>query len=414
MSPLNRPSLVLAKKARTVSASAFHSSLWPIILRSDSSQSHGVRPIVRLVTNLITWTFFLIALAGIITPLGLYDALVQTRSVQVKFRYLPDTSPLGFGTPPRSNLPFNRLCGGFGYTPCPFSDTVVVDVASSDGQFQSNLPYGYNLSIPQFIYDVYSSGTTENTTVSNYFDIQWRRYYTSSDQQFNNGSTYLISGFSSMQSLIMNTEVQVVEGLVVDMVNGSIGLRNHTFPPGYPYGASWSEDLLFIEPETVCVNTNLTLDYDIALSPNITLSVINLVLTDRGGFIHLNQSYPEPNLTNPQANPDLWTRAYKSAWLNNALIALYYNVTDDNNSTTGRRAFSYVNSAINKTFQLPVPSYESQTYQSLTSTQLFGEFLDIGGGLDNSSNPALSSAPPNPFDIQQSNFSIIRKFVCQK
>jgi hypothetical protein len=414
MSPLNRPSLVLAKKARTVSASAFHSSLWPIILRSDSSQSHGVRPIVRLVTNLITWTFFLIALAGIITPLGLYDALVQTRSVQVKFRYLPDTSPLGLGTPPRSNLPFNRLCGGFGYTPCPFSDTVVVDIASSDGQFQSNLPYGYNLSIPQFIYDVYSSGTTENTTVSNYFDIQWRRYYTSSDQQFNNGSTYLISGFSSMQSLIMNTKVQVVEGLVVDMVNGSIGLRNHTFPPGYPYGASWSEDLLFVEPETVCVNTNLTLDYDIALSPNITLSVINLVLTDRGGFIHLNQSYPEPNLTNPQANPDLWTRAYKSAWLNNALIALYYNVTDDNNSTTGRRAFSYVNSAINKTFQLPVPLYESQTYQSLTSTQLFGEFLDIGGVLDNSSNPALSGAPPNPFNIQQSNFSVIRKFVCQQ
>ncbi|KAE9371865.1 hypothetical protein N431DRAFT_377905 [Stipitochalara longipes BDJ] len=391
----------------TVSAPAFHTSLWPVILRSDSSQTHGVRPVIRLIAGFVTWISLLIAFAGIITPLGLYETLGQTNSVRIKFQYLPDTSPFGIGTPPRSNLSFSRLCGSYGYSPCPFSDTVVIDIVDSDDQFQSNLPYGYNLSVPQFIYDVYSSGTTENTTISNYFDIQWRRYYTSSDPKFNNGSNYLISGFSSMQSLIMNQEVQVVEGLVVDMVNGSVGLRNHTFPPGYQYGATWSEDLLFIEPETVCVNTNLTLDYSIALAPNITTSVVNLVLTDRGGFVHLDKSFPEPDLTNPQANPDLWTRAYKAAWLNNALTALYYNVTDDNNSTTGTRAFSYMNSAINKTFQLPNLDYESQTYYSLATTQLFGNFLDIGGGLENSSDPASSGPPPNPFNVQSDNFSTI-------
>jgi hypothetical protein len=361
------------------------------------------------VTSLVTWISLFIGVAGIITPLGLYDALVQTSSVLVTFQYLPDTSPFGIGTPPRSNLSFSRECGSFGFSPCPFSDTVVIDIIDSDGNLQSELPYGYNTSVPQFIYDVYSSGTASNTTISNFFDIQWRRYYTTSDPRFNNGSTYLISGFSSMQSLIMNNQTQVIEGLVVDMVNGSIGLRNHTFPPGYQYGAAWSEDLLFIEPETVCVNTNLTLDYSIAQSPNLSESIINLVLTDRGGFINLNQTYPEPNLDNPQANPDLWTRAYKAAWLNNAFTALYYNVTNDNNSTTGRKAWSYLNSAMNKTFQLPSPGDVTQGYYSLISTQDFGEFLDIGGGLENSSDPASSYAPPNPFNIQQSNFSYISK-----
>jgi hypothetical protein len=36
-----------------------------------------------------------------------------------------------------------------------------------------------------------------------------------------------------MQSLVINSEIQLVKGLVVDMVNGGVGFRNHTFPPGF-------------------------------------------------------------------------------------------------------------------------------------------------------------------------------------
>jgi hypothetical protein len=353
----------------------------------------------------------LIALAGIITPLGLYDVLVQTSSVQTKFQYLQDKSQqFGLGTPPRSNLSFSRICG-YNPEPCPFSDTVIIDVLSSDGTLEANFPYGYNTSVPQIIMDIYSSGTSENTTISNFFDIQWRRYYTTSDPKLDNGSTYLISGFRNVQSLVMNNKVQVVEGLVVDMVNGSVGMRNHTFPPGFKYGATWSEDLLFVEPETVCVNTNLTLDYTIAQPLNVSVSITNLVLTDRGGFINLNHTYPEPNITDTQANPDLWTRAYKAAWLNNALSAMYFNVTDDNNHTSGRTAFSYVNSAINKTFQLPFPELTGPFYD-LVITNQFGDFLSIDTtGVLNSTNPATSVPPLNPFDIQASNFSVISKII---
>jgi hypothetical protein len=288
----------------------------------------------------------------------------------------------------------------------------LVDVLTSNGSSQSNFPYGYNTSIPQIIMDIYSSGTEQNTTVSNFFDIQWRRYYMASGPKFDNDSAYLISGFRSMQSLVTNDKVQVVEGLVVDMVNGSVGFRNHTFPPGFQHGATWSEDLLFVEPETVCVNTNLTIDYNIAPAVNGTTIVSNLVLTDRGGFVNLNHTYPAPNITNPQANPDLWTRAYTAAWLNNAYSALYYNVTDDNNHTSGRTAFSYMNSAVNKTFQLPLPGNTADAFLALMITQNFGDFLGIDGGntaLPNATDPASTSQPINPFNIQVSNFSDIGK-----
>lgn len=55
---------------------------------------------------------------------------------------------------------------------------------------------------------------------------------------------------------------------------------------------TWEEDLLFIEPVTRCVDTNLTLDY------NSTASYISAVdkvvyMTDKGGFVHLAHEVPD-------------------------------------------------------------------------------------------------------------------------
>jgi hypothetical protein len=388
--------------SRTISSRAFQRSLWPFILRSDSSQTHGARTSILLVTNLLTWVSILIALAGIITPLGLYDALVPTNSVQITFQYLKDETPFGRGTPLRSNLPFSRYCDPV----CPFSSTLVIDVEDSRGDFNSTLPYGYNLSIPQFIMDVYSSGTTQPTTVSNFFDIQWRRYFTSSAPEYNNGSSYLISEFRNMQSLVKNIEVQLVEGLVVDMVNGSVGFRNHTFPPDFQYAVTWSEDLLFVEPETVCVDTNLTIDYTIAKYANSTTSLAtNIVLTDRGGFVDLRDAFPAANMTDPQSNPDLWTRAYVAAWYNNFYSALYWNITDLSNT--------YVDSAVNKTFQLPdVQDFTNgESYLAVKATQEFGDFTGAWAGQTevlNLTNPAGSQPIPNPYNISGSNYELIQ------
>ena len=189
--------------------------------------------------------------------------------MQTPFSYLKDTSPFGLGTPDRSNYTFNRICSGSGPVPCPFSDTVAI--ISSDGNwFNYTYPYGYDINVPQVITDIYSSGTNDNTTISNYFDIQWRRYQVTSDlssTSLNNGSSYLVSAFRNMQSLILNKAVQPVEGLLVDTINGGIGFRNHTVPPGFQHGVTWKEDLLFIEADTACVDTNLSLFFLIFLCP---------------------------------------------------------------------------------------------------------------------------------------------------
>jgi hypothetical protein len=357
----------------------------------------------------------LIALAGVITPLGLFEALVPAENTETPFQYLKDLSPFGYGTPPRTNLTFNRQCGYFGLVPCPFTDTVAIVTQDDTGAVNFTYPSGYNINIPDIISEIYSSGTDDKTTISNYFDIQWRRYVTKSDKQFNNGSLYLASAFRNMDSLILNNAMQPVEGLIVDTVNGGIGLRNHTIPPGFHYGVTWEEDLLFIEPETVCVDTNLTLDYSTPLSPNISTQIIDLVLTDRGGFINLNQIYPEPDLSDPQKNADLFGRAYKAAWLNNVWTALYFNVTDSNNSTKGTHAFSYLNSELGKTYPLPPPiDGVIGGFDSLVLTVNYGDYLQLtyGGstpGIANTSSPADSAPPSNPFNVNIGNFSDISK-----
>ncbi|KAL8721861.1 MAG: hypothetical protein Q9225_001538 [Loekoesia sp. 1 TL-2023] len=87
---------------------------------------------------------------------------------------------------------------------------------------------------------------------------------------------------------------QAVEGLVVntvhsgDTVRGGIGLRNHTVPSGLPYGGRWSEDLLWIEPVTACVDTNLTFHFSLADRADNVTRVISNALT----AVFLNVTYP--------------------------------------------------------------------------------------------------------------------------
>jgi hypothetical protein len=154
------------------------------------------------------------------------------------------------------------------------------------------------------------------------------------------------------------------------------------------------------------VDTNLTIDYTYQLNQNKSDGWTNVVLTDRGGFVNLNHTYPEPNLTNPQINPDLWGRAYKAAWLNNAYTALWYNVTDANNASAGTHSFSYLNSEINSTFILPGNFFEGLD-SLVIGGDTYGSYLsDSMSGISNSSDPSLQT---NPFGITSNNFSDISK-----
>lgn len=217
---------------------------------------------------------------------------------------------------------------------------------------------------------------------------------------------------------------------MVDMKNGGIGFRNHSAPVWQPYGSVWTEDLLFIEPETACVDTNITLDFSISGDSSMG-DIVDLVLTDRGGFVNINHTYPRWDRDSGQTHPDLWLRAYKAAWLNNAYTMAFMNVTNFRNETTNTSAFAYLNSHMGKEFSLhwkegttaaSLVSLEAGTLQTANN---FGKYLNgldepklnysssNFSSMDNSSSysqaePALYS---NPFKIDPTlNMSSIGKF----
>jgi hypothetical protein len=122
------------------------------------------------------------------------------------------------------------------------------------------------------------------------------------------------------------------------------------------------------------VNTNLTLDFSLG-SWNSTFvggEITDLVITDRGGFINLNHTYPYYHRTKPELNADLTGRAYKVAWLFNVYIALIFNVTRPN-----PRAFGYLNSYVGKLFPLQGTVFPSvDVLSASTFEDSYGNLFD--------------------------------------
>jgi hypothetical protein len=197
-------------------------------------------------------------------------------------------------------------------------------------------------------------------------------------------------------------------------VKGSIGFRNHTIPTGFPYGASWQEDLLFIGPETVCVNNNITLDFSIENDPNQNIYISQLVLTDRGGFVHLNPAVPTFDHNDPQSDPDLYGRAYQAAWKSNALTALYYNVVEPFNGTDGFKPLTGIDSFIGKTYYMSGKYYDDVSPSILGIGPNFAFYLEVLYGVAPAGNssqgaPSDSGLPTNPFNVTQDMFNTIGK-----
>lgn len=97
---------------------------------------------------------------------------------------------------------------------------MVIFTGYSNKDISYEWPNGLSVNLPEALIKAYSSGTRQASTVSNFFDIQWRRYLTTSKELFNNGTDYLIGNYRSIETLIMNDDFEPVEGLVVDLKNG--------------------------------------------------------------------------------------------------------------------------------------------------------------------------------------------------
>ncbi|KAL2144067.1 hypothetical protein VTI28DRAFT_9678 [Corynascus sepedonium] len=255
----------------------------------------------------------------------------------------------------------------------------------------------------------------------------WSNLTTGRDEViYNNGSAQVTGQYRYINSVLLNNKVEAVEGLFVDTVNGGIGFRNHSAPPLRQHGSVWTEDLLFIQPVTQCVDTNLTLDFSLSGSGySHWHKMLNVRLTDRGGFSELDLSdgphKPTWHIVGPdsQRTPALWRRAYQAAWLHNAFLMAFMNVTSLKNESDPRsKPFEFLNSSVGKSFPLQAEGFLPLILQQPLEAIEFTRFGDIVKGTDMQRNSTYRTAntstkqtiPPlysNPYRIGDDHFKLI-------
>ena len=225
---------------------------------------------------------------------------------------------------------------------------------------------------------------------------------------------YVVGDFSQFDTLFLEEGYRVIEGLVVDTKLGSIGFRNHSIPASASkWGTEWTEDLLFIEPQTMCAYTNLTFEWSVPVD-GLSTDAENLVLVDHGGFANMNTTFPELEIVTAQDDPQLAYRAYRSAWFQNAYTALYYNITNPGPSISGMKSFSYMDSEVDKHFpqtQRNFSAGRSTWLRRKFSVSEFGGYIEdlpsslSNGSVSNSSSSFTLNLPDNPWQITSSNFT---------
>ena len=196
-----------------------------------------------------------------------------------------------------------------------------------------------NSSIPQETFSPFITNAT-SSTISSPMTIDYRNWYQSSRPDVDNKSTNSIGLFRSIQTIAQRDGVYLLEGLIVDGHNGGVGIRNHTQPIDLDLGAQWTEDILWIEPETQCTSVNLSFHFN--LSPTAFYNAENGYIRDDGGFVDISPTEPTPwwNDHDPHwdevgPSPDLQDRSQKLAWWNNQFTAQVLNITATANLSVG-------------------------------------------------------------------------------
>jgi hypothetical protein len=132
---------------------------------------------------------------------------------------------------------------------------------------------------PDNLTEIFSSGSKgDRATVASPFDLQLRSYtlVNNPDSESNLIRTAppfnidqqrkrTAGEYQTYESLILADDFVIREGVVADMVNGGIGFRNHTIPTNPLQGVEWTEGLLWVEPESVCVDNNITTRFNLPI-----------------------------------------------------------------------------------------------------------------------------------------------------
>ncbi|KAG0634524.1 hypothetical protein HOY80DRAFT_928632 [Tuber brumale] len=360
-------------------------SMWPSILSTDPAASRGVRKRVIFITTLSTITVIILAIAGVVTPLGLNEEITLIPTGPVPFEHLRDTSDFGRGTQSRSGYVFSRVCGAFTMD-CPGTFGGYTIFINETGEYIRRPDNGsIDINIPRNISEIFKSGTNEHgNLISGPFDVQHRLFRNVKDsdvrKKYNNsvsinrGKAHTEGVSALLRSVILEDSFLLVEGLIVDAKNGGVGFRNHSAPPGLRYGGTWEESLLWVEPVSRCVNNNLTIEFTIVGDQEID----NVRLTDRGGWVNLAHDRPNFNHSNSQVDIQLRKRAYKGAWMTNVIGAWFHNVT--RNMTSFGKSYSLMGNG----YRLPSSSSRATT---LRIADITGDWIEGNlKGVDTLSN----------------------------
>jgi hypothetical protein len=354
----------------------------------------------------------LVAIAGIITPLGLHEEFQPGKTKVARFEYVHDPSAFGAGTTARfNNAGFARICEFddstilSAYAPCPYTNNTVHLVQDELGD-HIGFNKSWEIAIARELQDIFGSGSRNYlTTVSSFFDIQWRQMTTAQIQNVSDNKDFPVGKYRQMDTLISDDKIKLVDGLVVDASSGGIGFRNHTIPVGVGIGAVWTEELLFIQPETQCVDLNLTMDYENPKSGDQTNPLqpqVTVQLTDRGGFANSGHFRPDYDHDNAQKNPDLRQRAYQAAWANNAYSLMYFGGSHPVQNLTGPvdpSQLNPINSTIGKQYEIVF----QQLKQPINTFQTYSDYGAYIFQIDD------DHRYPNPNRIQLENFTNLGK-----
>ncbi|KAK2764406.1 hypothetical protein FQN54_009100 [Arachnomyces sp. PD_36] len=359
-------------EGRSVLARQLHASTWPSLLQTDSVTDRHVDWSVAAVAYLGLAFVFLAFVAGFVTPLGLGEGVVAVGQQTMDFAYAPDLSSFGRNTQPRPDMPLSRDCGNADYL-CP--GAIVPHHFVGEGYNRTMKPNtAATTGIPSNMTTLFSSAT-KDSTIASIFEIQYRSWQTKTYEIFGDNNPYVAGVYRGVDNLIPRENITIVEGAIVDMESGGIGFRNHTLPSRLTDGASWNEDLLWLEPDIACVNTNLSLEAVLGDPGDPTLSHLSkFELVDDGGFADLRLGNPYDSWEDiPYSDPDVRTRADRTAWLHNVLFAMTQNLTNSQDYKYGLNATKGRHYPLNA---------EGDLGEAIIPLGIASYFLDIGSLLD--------------------------------
>jgi hypothetical protein len=137
------------------------------------------------------------------------------------------------------------------------------------------------------------------------------------------------SDWTILTSLILHDNIFAISGSIVNL---GIGLWNNMMPTLQHSGA-WSHEMLWLEPVTSCVNTNLMIDYVFPNNAKPT-QIYNYNLTNQGNLVNFTTKYP--TFSGDGQHINVYAHAYKAAVLSNFNLMLFFNMTHHNKSYIGK------------------------------------------------------------------------------